>query len=416
MRILIHDFGGYPFPAELSRELAARGHHVGHSWCSSLVDTPASAHALGSGQAGSGTLELLPVDLGEPLEKYRLVKRLRHERRYGALAAALTLRFLPDVVLAANVPLDAQRRLLGACRGAGIAFVFWVQDLIGPGTHDLLKRRLPVVGNLIGRHYMRVEARLLRASDALVPIAEDFRAYLGRCGVEERFVTTIENWAPLSELTVRAKSNDWSVAEGLDRMFVFAYTGALGMKQDPELIIVLAQHYRDRDDVRVVVHTGEPGLGYLQERGRRLGLGNLLVRPFVAWDRVPDVLGAADVLLATLHGDAGRYSVPSKVLTYLCARRPLLISVPADNLASRVVAEHQAGIVVEPGDPRAFLDAARRLHASSHERERLGANARRYAETHFAIEPIADRFDRVLRDALSHSGFQCDGCGTRATG
>ena len=33
MRILLHDFAGHPFPAQLSRELASRGHTVTHAFC-----------------------------------------------------------------------------------------------------------------------------------------------------------------------------------------------------------------------------------------------------------------------------------------------------------------------------------------------------------------------------------------------
>ncbi len=94
------------------------------------------------------------------------------------------------------------------------------------------------------------------------------------------------------------------------------------------------------------------------------------------------------------------YSVPSKVLSYLCAGRALLVSVPAENLAGRIVAREGAGVVVEPGDRDEFLTAAERLLGSPDERARMGANGRRYAESAFAIEPIAERFEEVLGRVL----------------
>jgi colanic acid biosynthesis glycosyl transferase WcaI len=399
MRILVNDFGGYPFAAELSRELAARGHSVVHSWCASLVDTAASADALGRRET-PGTLEFEPLELGEPLDKYRYVKRFLQERRYGRLGARLIERVQPDVVLAANVPLDAQRRLFDTSRRHGIPFVFWLQDLIGPATDDLLRDRLPILGALVGRHYMRLEGRVLRESTAVVAVTDGFRGYLDRCAVDPRRVTTAQNWAPLSELPVRPKDNDWAVQEGLATRFVFAYTGALGMKQDPDILLTLADHYRDRDEVRVVVRSRGPGLDELARRARELGLHNVALGGFVPWDRLPDVLGAADVLLATIHRGAGRYSVPSKVMSYLCAARPLLISVPEENLAGQIVAREGAGVVVEPGDSASLLAAADWLLASADERSGLGANARRYAESAFAIGPVADVFEHILKRAV----------------
>ena len=401
MRILVHEFGGYPFPVELSRELSRRGHEVTHSWCASLIDTAGSAAELAGRDDNPEELAFAPLELGEPLDKYHYLRRFRQERRYGRLAAELTDRVRPDVVLAADVPLDAQRILLAACRRSGVPFVFWVQDLIGIGTRDLLGGRLPVFGRLIGRHYMRVEARLLRRSDAVVPITDDFRPFLERSGVAADRVTTVENWAPLGELPVRPKDNPWARAQGLSELFVFAYTGAIGMKQDRELLLELALRHRDREDVRVLALSGGPELEYLRDRARELGLRNVILRDFVPWDEVPDVLGSADVLVASIHRDAGGYSVPSKVLSYLCAARPLIVSVPAENLVSRIVAGDNAGLVVEPGDTGEFLAASDRLLSSPDERARMGENARRYAESAFAIGPIVDRFEEVLRGAAS---------------
>ena len=401
MRILVNDFGGYPFPAQLSGELARRGHDVTHSWCGSLVDTPASARSIVETTHDERTPEFVPLDLGEPLDKYRYVKRYRQERAYGRLSAALIEDRRPDVVLAANVPLDAQRRMLRTSRRLGVPFVFWLQDLIGPATENLLAGRLPVTGRAVGRYYTRVEARLLRQSAAVVPITDAFRPYLERCGVDGHRITTVENWAPLPQLPVRPKDNPWSAEHGLVDQFVFAYTGALGMKQDPDLLLDLAEHFGGQAGVRIVVHSGGPELEHLRARASTRGLENLNLHGFAPWRQLPDVLGTADVALASIHHDAGRYSVPSKVLSYLCAGRPLLISVPAANLSATIVRRAQAGIAVEPGDTRAFLAAADRLFDEPDERVRMGANARRYAEAVFAIEPIADRFEEILVRAVT---------------
>ena len=399
MRILIHDFGGYPFPVELARELAARGHVVTHSWCASLIDTPGAAEGFKRREGDSSNLEFRPVDLGEPLDKHRLLRRRGQERRYGELAADLTETVAPEAVLAANVPLDALARLEERSRAAGAGFVVWLQDLIGIGTGRLLGRRLPGIGQLVGNHYSRLEAGLLRDADAIVAITDDFRPALERFGVEREAVTTIENWAPLAELPVRAKDNEWARSEGLEERFVFAYTGAIGVKQDREAPLRLAERFRDRDVVRVLVVSGDAGARYVKDQAAARGLENLLVRDFVPWEQVPDVMGAADVLVATLHADAGEYSVPSKVLAYLCAARPLLVSVPAANLAARIVERERAGLVASPGDEGAFLDAAARLLDSPGEREEMGAAGRRYAEATFAISPIARRFEAVLEGA-----------------
>jgi len=111
------------------------------------------------------------------------------------------------------------------------------------------------------------------------------------------------------------------------------------------------------------------------------------------------MLASADVLMAILEPEAGVYSVPSKVLTYLCAGRPLLAAMPSENLAARTIAAQDAGLVVAPDDAQGFAGAASRLHDDPAIRTTLGCNGRRYAEATFDIHKIGDRFEVILSKA-----------------
>ena len=397
MRLLVHDFAGYPYPAQLSRALAARGHTVRHVYCASIPTTPGGD--LQPGPDDPPTLAIEPIHLAEPLAKFSFVKRWRQETAYGHLAAAAVRRFRPDVVISSNTPLDAHRALMRACRDVDARFVFWVQDLLGVAAHRILRRKLPVVGDLIGRYYVWLEQTQLRHSAAVVMLTDDFRPLLRRWQVPEPKLFTIENWAPLEALPVRPKANAWAQAHGLAETQNLIYAGTLAMKHNPDLLLRAALRLRDRPDVRVVVLSQGPGADWLRQQKAAHGLGGLLIQDFEPFERMPEVMGAADVLLAVLERDAGVFSVPSKVLAYLCAERPVLLAVPPENLIARIVGGHEAGLVVPPDAPDAFADAAERLLRDADLRARLGRNARRYAETTFDIDRIAGDFERVLAAA-----------------
>lgn len=396
MRILLHDFVGYPYPAQLARALARRGHSVVFSWCPSITSNPGGEHHLRPDDPP--TLELAPLALEAAFDKRGLVRRWRVERRYGSLAARLVPTVRPDVVMSSNTPLDAQRALLGAARAAGAGFVFWLQDLIGVAAARLLRGRVPLAGVAVGRHYVRLEASLLRGSDRVVAITGDFAPHLAAMGVT-RPLDVIENWAPVDELPVLPRRTAWSFARGLDEAFVFLYAGTLGMKHDPALLVRLAERFRADPGVRVVVVTEGAGADWLAAAGRRAGLQGLLLVPFEPFERMPEVLASADVLVALLEPDAGVFSVPSKVLAYLCAERPILLAVPAENLAARIVRREGAGLVADPGDVEAFLDGAERLRRDAGLRRACAAGGRAYAERAFAIDAIAARFEEVLAAA-----------------
>jgi glycosyltransferase involved in cell wall biosynthesis len=105
----------------------------------------------------------------------------------------------------------------------------------------------------------------------------------------------------------------------------------------------------------------------------------------------------AEVLMAVLQPDAGVFSVPSKMVSYLCAGRALLLAVPKENLAARIVSKQEAGLLVAPDDLQGFAAAAERLLSDAVLRERCGQNARAYADTHFQIDGIADKFQALLQ-------------------
>ena len=58
--------------------------------------------------------------------------------------------------------------------------------------------------------------------------------------------------------------------------------------------------------------------------------------PFQPFGALPEALASGDVLLAMLTNDAASHSVPSKILSYLCAGRLIVASIPEDNAAARV--------------------------------------------------------------------------------
>lgn len=393
MRLVVHDYVGHPFQAQLARALAARGHEVLHVHCAAFV--------TGKGRVerepgDPPSLEFAVVGPDGEFAKYDPLRRLAHEARSGREVVQHVAQFRPDVVLSSNTPLFVQAQLQRWCRRDGVGFVFWQQDVISAAARRVLGRRSALVGAASEKSLAVIERRLLRRSDAVIVISEDFLPLLRRWGVDDVRTSVIENWGALDEVPVLPRENDWSREQGLDGRFVLLYSGTLGFKHDPGLLLELARWARGTDSIVVVVSTGA-GAEWLAREGADEPALRLL--PYQPYERLPEVLASADVLVALLEPDAGSFSVPSKVLTYLCAARPLLVSVAQENLAARVVERSGGGVVVPPGDPEAMVRAAGELHAEPERRARLGRNARSYAEATFDLGAFADRFEEVLEAA-----------------
>lgn len=113
-------------------------------------------------------------------------------------------------------------------------------------------------------------------------------------------------------------------------------------------------------------------------------LTNVRLLDFQPAASFPAILGSADVLLAVLESDAAAFSVPSKVLSYLCAGKPILAAIPAGNLAARIIRGAGAGHVVDPSSPAQFAASGlSMMQADAAQVTAWGAAARRYAEQTF---------------------------------
>lgn len=400
MRIVICDYAGHPFQAELSRCLAARGHAVLHLHFTAF-------------QTPKGQLTILPHDpprlaiegvgISRHFDKRHFFRRRFLEAEFGSRAAARAIAFRPDMAVGCNMPLDAQRKFRAACAAHGIPFVFWLQDIYSSAIHHYLGKKFGPLGRAVGRYYMHIENGLLRSSDAIVAISERFLATLDAWRVGREAVTVIPNWAPLSEIRPVAKNNEWAVHHGLDSKLVALYSGTLGLKHAPELLWDLACSTADKGVEIVVVSEGH-GAEWLAERKRRDGGTNLTLLPFQPMEAYRDVLGAADIALAMIDAEAGSFSVPSKILSYLAAGKPVVAAMPDDNDSAQIIAASESGIVVRPGDSGGFGQAVLALAMDADRRAACSTNARRYAESHFEIKDIACRFEHVFASASRRAG------------
>ena len=136
------------------------------------------------------------------------------------------------------------------------------------------------------------------------------------------------------------------------------YSGTLGLKHNPAILADVAQRFQDqgRDDIMMVVATQGLGADFLKAEGEKRQLRNLKILPWQPYDRLAETLSCAEILTAIIEPDAGLFSVPSKILSCFCAGRPVVASIPSDNLAARMIERAKAGIVVAPGDSRAFIE------------------------------------------------------------
>lgn len=350
-----------------------------------------------------------PVLAGDGFAKQNLVKRWFQERAWGRAATDVLKSLAPRLVIIANAPLEVVTIIQRWCAAHQTPLVFWMQDVHSYAIGEALSQKVPVLGKLAGRHFRRLETQLLSRSDRVLLIADDHRAVLADLGVRSDRADVFPNWSTIEDFPAadangiegQQREQAWRRQHGLNDKRLLIYSGTLGMKHDPSLLADLAAAYVTDPSVAVVVISSGPGADWLKAQASERGLVNLHVLPFVDYSMIATTLQAAEVLLAILEPAAARFSVPSKILTYACTGRPVVVAMPADNAAARMVNDVGFGVVTPPGDSVAFIDGVRRLLEKPAEAKDLGRSGRAYAEANFPMPVIEQRFMATVGDLLS---------------
>ncbi|MGN6161648.1 MAG: glycosyltransferase family 4 protein [Marmoricola sp.] len=396
MKLLVHDYAGHPFQAQLSRSLADRGHVVVHSYC--------AAYGSGKGRLESLPGEALrfePIGVGFSIAKMDFGRRLIQEIKLGFELVRQIRRERPDVVMVANAPIPTLSVMALFLMLLRTPWVLWHQDVQAVAIRSFAGEKLSRSFRLVADGIEIAERWCARRAAAIVVISDGFLGVHDDWGTAAK-TTVIPNWAPVDEIVPVPRDNAWSTEVGLDLRPRLVYSGTLGLKHNPALLPQLAARARQRGvDAQLVIVNEGPAQEVLRTEAERLGV-DLVLLPFQPYERLSEVLGSADVLVVLLEKDAGVFSVPSKTLSYLCAGRPVLGMMPSENLAAGLV-EQIGGCVVSP-EASSLDEAAAFVADVTGEPERalqIGKAARDLAEREFGRGPITDRFEQILTRIVS---------------
>jgi glycosyltransferase involved in cell wall biosynthesis len=116
----------------------------------------------------------------------------------------------------------------------------------------------------------------------------------------------------------------------------------------------------------------------------------------------PAVLGAADVFILPTQGAQSSVSVPSKLLAYMNAGRPILASALEDSDVASIIADSGAGWVVGPDDAAAVAAKLREISSMPEgDLAIMGELGRRYVREVFDRERALGKVTSIVLSQVS---------------
>lgn len=305
----------------------------------------------------------------------------------------LLARRKPQLVFAVLQPLPMGGVLSVLAKLRGFKLVFTVQDLHPDVLIDLGLIRNPV----LMRALKAIERTAYRQADGLAVICEGFRSHVRKNGSRGE-VAVIPNWIDVDEIRPEVIADNPIRALACVRSDapLVLYAGTIGHVSGAEIVVEAA---RLTPEITWLFVGDGPLLPQLRSISQLCG--NVRFLPFQPRRLLQAVQNSADVSIVSLLPGKGTFSVPSKVLGYMAAAKPVVASVDPDSETACLIRASGCGKVVPPGDAQSLAAAVRLLIAEPQHAADLGRSGRAYLEANFGRAQICSRYLSLLQRMAS---------------
>ena len=242
-----------------------------------------------------------------------------------------------------------------------------------------------------------LEKFLYRGAGHIVCICQGFVEKLTDRGIDPDSLVLIPLWGdtqsvyPIAGATKFREANQFAPDQ-----FLAMYTGNIGKKQDLMNVVRAAELSRNVSDlIWVLVGEGEER-SLIEDAIKQRSLSNIRLLPLQPAATLAEMYSAANVLL--LHQKAAVVDsvIPSKLLTYMAAGRPVLAAVSDKSETARYIESANCGLILHPESPEALVESVLSLRMDSALQSSLGANGRAYVQQHFAKEKVLQKYDLLF--------------------
>jgi glycosyltransferase involved in cell wall biosynthesis len=249
-------------------------------------------------------------------------------------------------------------------------------------------------GSIVYNFFKWKERRNYEAANVIGVQSPANLRYFTELGLDKKYnLEVLYNWTALTKYnTPEGKYRD---RLGLENKVVFFYGGNIGLAQDMDNILRLAEALRNEPTAYFLLVGDGSEVPRLKRKIAEQNLTNIYIHPSIDQEEYLAMLSEFDVGLISLDRGLKTQNFPGKMLSYMYLAKPILASMNPGNDLKDILEEHRAGMVCINGEDDLLADCARRLMENQDLRRQLGCNGRALLENMFSVSKAA-------RQILSH--------------
>jgi glycosyltransferase involved in cell wall biosynthesis len=270
---------------------------------------------------------------------------------------------------------------------------------------DLWPDHLLSVGAMTATHPIyrlarRVTDALYRRARAIVAMSPGWAEAIEARLDTRRNLHVILNGVDLRKCRDDVDAGHFRRKYALDQRKTISFIGTFSTQYDFDAMFrVIASLSEIRDIQAVFVGTGSQ-----EDLVRKFlqGRNNVTWIRWIDHDQIFQAWKASDATFWAMRDHPlYRGTIPAKLYEAMACGVPIVAAM--EGSAARIVEESGAGVVVPCGDVDALVRALAEVLDQDALRTAYGAAARRYAEAHFAVDRVADAYERVLLEAAANT-------------
>lgn len=277
------------------------------------------------------------------------IKRILHELSFGAHAFLQALFIKTDLVICISPPLILGFFAVFISRFKRKPLWFYVQDIQPDAAIRLnMLQNKPLLFVL-----KAMEKFIYRFSEKVLVLCEEMKDNIVAKGLSPAQIEIVPLAVDTDEFALTrdlpSAQSKFRQANNLNDKFIVIYSGNLGVKQEPQILVEAAKLLKDQSDIFFAIVGDGAEQESVASMIKEYALTNIKLFPLVERKDFADLLCAADILICTMKEEVSSFSVPSKVYTYLAAKRPIVVSAARESAAANLISKHDLGFLIEPG-------------------------------------------------------------------
>jgi colanic acid biosynthesis glycosyl transferase WcaI len=254
---------------------------------------------------------------------------------------------------------------------------------------------------LVYKTVINIEKRIFRGFDMVSTISRKMMLILLNKGVLKEKIYFFPNWVDIDFINPSIDTTEYKINITCnENSKIVLYSGNIGNKQGLDIILDVAEAFKDNKDLKFVISGSGAYKKELKELTLKRNIDNIIFRNLVPYSELPLLINSANIHLVIQKKGTADAFLPSKITTILSAGGHAIVSAETDTELG-ILNEKFPGIMerVEPEDPELIILSIKKI--LSYNSESFNPVARDYAVKYLKKDNVIMDFYKKLQTLVN---------------